>query len=1311
MAANPNTWNSPSSEYTTVRVSNVPYNAQANDVVALFQRHLPSDVVRCEIVTKKEGSSTAKSTGRAWVTFKTRRAADRAISLAGSRLLQLRGRTLRVEASQRHAVREAKHEPVTIPTTTVRVGSLLREDAFEVEWSVHDQGAEMCFDFESHKLLLRLPARATWINDGSAKLSSFLRSIRLFGRDGLQAPEGGGGGGGGGGGSEHAGKTKYMQELKLEFRFGDLIRVDRIAKEDRSAALVPMVMFECWIPPSVYVHLERAKGGQDGEWEEEEDMELSPFVWCSDPLMYNDRNKSLDEDVKWTRTVDLTSNGSIGRCLVYQVIFPATLEARRLLGTALQRLQDFLPAKDHASGREVTVSVARNAMTGFREPGDATAPSGIVTTLPTPPEIPYEIMFAVNRLVHNDIVCAQNLSHEFYRLLHPSTTPKARALAALLSMYGAGQGEERIYDPTAWLRTELELLSTIRFLSEEDPNPVGQQLMNIRRLMVTPTKIYCEGPELEVSNRVTRRFPGKLSHFLRVTFCDESFQRISAWDLQSQLPDPDFMSMFSFSKSLSPSPVHDRIRKFLRNGVEIGGRKFEFLAFSASQLREQSVWFFAPDGETTPDSFRRWMGDFSNFRNTAKCAARMGQCFSSTTKTLPVLNHELRTIPDVTTRAFDGVEYCFSDGIGIISQEFAREVAAHVGIAKPHRQNQMCPSAFQIRYGGCKGVVAVDPSARHKLSLRPSMMKFQSEHRDLEVIAWSKFQPCFLNRQIITLLSTLRVPDEAFTRLQERMVSRLNAMLDDPLAAEAALRTMSAGDTHHLIVRMLRSGFHPKTEPHLQVMLAAFRAAHLLEIQQKARIFVRKGRCMIGCLDETGTLEYGQVFVKLTCTAYDVDLADSMCRDYLQNGRELGRYGTMQGVHAVLKGVVAVAKNPCLHPGDVRVLKAVDVPALHHMIDCVVFPRKGPRPHPNECSGSDLDGDVYTVIWDDHLIPPSRTSALPMDYVAAPAEELSRPVTMEDLQVFFVNHMLSDNLGIISNAHVAHADSSPLKTHDPKCIELAKLFSVAVDYPKTGVPAVMPRTLRPTEYPDFMEKGGKKTTYTSRNVLGILYRSAKVGHSEVTPAALRLHREDIERLYDKDLEYGDFSLLLGEAWECKRAYNIRLVGLMNQYRITSEAELVTGHVLKFSRFYQRKQQEVKDRVRTAYSAIRKAARQWFEQGYNLVGNPADASSAEDASLGHGGESNLDSIELEGEEEDYDYDTGEEELGRPSGGRNLTDDLTRASAWYHVTYHPDWIDRGKKEGYKGIPLLSFAWVAAKELGLLKTGLHSSVRRRI
>lgn len=51
------------------------------------------------------------------------------------------------------------------------------------------------------------------------------------------------------------------------------------------------------------------------------------------------------------------------------------------------------------------------------------------------------------------------------------------------------------------------------------------------------------------------------------------------------------------------------------------------------------------------------------------------------------------------------------------------------------------------------------------------------------------------------------------------------------------------------------------------------------------------------------------------------------------------------------------------------------------------------RPHPNECSGSDLDGDIYFVCWDPELIPP-RTSE-PMDYTPEPPQILDHDVTIE----------------------------------------------------------------------------------------------------------------------------------------------------------------------------------------------------------------------------------------------------------------------------------------------------------------------------
>lgn len=51
------------------------------------------------------------------------------------------------------------------------------------------------------------------------------------------------------------------------------------------------------------------------------------------------------------------------------------------------------------------------------------------------------------------------------------------------------------------------------------------------------------------------------------------------------------------------------------------------------------------------------------------------------------------------------------------------------------------------------------------------------------------------------------------------------------------------------------------------------------------------------------------------------------------------------------------------------------------------------RPHPNECSGSDLDGDIYFVCWDPELIPTGTSE--PMDYTPEPTQILDHDVTIE----------------------------------------------------------------------------------------------------------------------------------------------------------------------------------------------------------------------------------------------------------------------------------------------------------------------------
>lgn len=73
----------------------------------------------------------------------------------------------------------------------------------------------------------------------------------------------------------------------------------------------------------------------------------------------------------------------------------------------------------------------------------------------------------------------------------------------------------------------------------------------------------------------------------------------------------------------------------------------------------------------------------------------------------------------------------------------------------------------------------------------------------------------------------------------------------------------------------------------------------------------------------------------------------------------------------IVEEKMIVSRNPCTHPGDIRLLRGVNRPEFHHLYNVVVFPSTGERPLCNMMSGGDLDGDVYFVCWNkcitDHL--------------------------------------------------------------------------------------------------------------------------------------------------------------------------------------------------------------------------------------------------------------------------------------------------------------------------------------------------------
>ncbi|KAH8031251.1 hypothetical protein HPB51_014323 [Rhipicephalus microplus] len=149
----------------------------------------------------------------------------------------------------------------------------------------------------------------------------------------------------------------------------------------------------------------------------------------------------------------------------------------------------------------------------------------------------------------------------------------------------------------------------------------------------------------------------------------------------------------------------------------------------------------------------------------------------------------------------------------------------------------------------------------------------------------------------------------------------------------------------------------------------------------------------------------------------------------------------------MLAGDVIVTKNPCMHPGDVGKLTAVNVPQLHHVRDCIVFPAKGDIPHPDEM--------------------------------------------VQDMIEFLCQYIKGDKIGLIANVHLVWVDLLDAGIDSRHCRDLVRKCSVNLNIAKCGDLKGLQNSEKSPMYPDFIEKQGAKNTYCSRKVLGQLYKNCK----------------------------------------------------------------------------------------------------------------------------------------------------------------------------------------------------------------------------
>ncbi|POV96410.1 hypothetical protein PSHT_15155 [Puccinia striiformis] len=578
------------------------------------------------------------------------------------------------------------------------------------------------------------------------------------------------------------------------------------------------------------------------------------------------------------------------------------------------------------------------------------------------------VAFQLDSLLYNLILNPVQIIQlsEYVKDLQPSMAERVLIrLASDLSLDHDGQPQteqtpqtERQNQPASFSDDQLiqKFKAALERCSSKSRNLFDRQerLENVfkcRSVTITPTTLILEGPLPDESNSILRLYDYN-SAFIRVAIRDEDG---SNHHHDREVNGREFL--------------RQRYRPFLVNGLYVAGRRFGFLGYSSSALKCHQAWFVCPflhKGEVMrAETIRSRMGTFSKVNKIpARYMARIAQAFTTTQRAVTLAPSQLRLIPDVERNGS-----VFTDGVGTISPALARQVEqALLGkmmILK--RRNAIISSCYQIRLGGYKGMLSIDPTLPGEIvRLRPSMSKFDADSYTLDIASsFRRPLPSFLNRPLIKILEDLKIPSHVFMSAQRNTIQSIER---------------SRGSFHQSAKLMQKAGLD----------LAIIEC--LRDLKYRARIPLEGSYTLVGVADEESRLQEGEIYA---CV------------------QEKGK------ARKYLSGRIAISRSPSIHPGDVQVVHAIGRPPpasekLGALVNCVVFPVLGKRSLPSCLGGGDLDGDLYTLITDPRMIPYTKHISSPGSYPAVTMKYLSEPCTIEDGVDFFLDYISSDLVGMIA---------------------------------------------------------------------------------------------------------------------------------------------------------------------------------------------------------------------------------------------------------------------------------------------------------
>ncbi|KAI9605380.1 hypothetical protein KEM48_002321 [Puccinia striiformis f. sp. tritici PST-130] len=273
--------------------------------------------------------------------------------------------------------------------------------------------------------------------------------------------------------------------------------------------------------------------------------------------------------------------------------------------------------------------------------------------------------------------------------------------------------------------------------------------------------------------------------------------------------------------------LRTRYRPFLTKGMILCGRKFEFLGYSNSALKDHQAWFVCPFHSdnllVNAASIRAKLGDFTKvIRIPARYMARIAQAFTSTRSSLTLRPSEIVRIEDVERNGS-----CFTDGVGTISKELIDQVhrVLNRGRSSTRTNKSTC---YQIRLGG-------------------------------PLVA-------YLNRPLIKLLEDLGIQAEVFLNLQDRILKKVENSRSSPNLAADLIEQYSIGTSSSVcsILRklgvLLGEGISIDSD-FIEECYDLMIIQSLRDLKYRGRIPIKKSYTLVGVADEDNLLDPDSIYV------------------------------------------------------------------------------------------------------------------------------------------------------------------------------------------------------------------------------------------------------------------------------------------------------------------------------------------------------------------------------------------------------------------------------------------------------------------